>query len=265
MERDDTLQIVRQMRAPFRLAPRKGLLGAVIGVGQMIDAGQQRSEELAVLDDAADRNAAEPNAVIAAFAADQSGAAALSGHVPIGERNLERRIDRLRAGIAEEHVVEIAGGELGDARRNGEPARMAELECRRIVELACLFLDRRRDLVAVMARIAAPQARRAVDDLSAFRRVVIHSLGAGDHARPLLERAIGREWQPPGLKIVRSRNVVGGASWLSGHVWFPANGSRRQPISQHTPPQKKSAPASMARSVHLASTLLLWIRPPQTA
>jgi hypothetical protein len=37
----------------------------------MVDAGQQRAEELAVVDDAADRNAAEADAVIAALAADQ--------------------------------------------------------------------------------------------------------------------------------------------------------------------------------------------------
>jgi hypothetical protein len=59
-------------RAPFRLALGEGLMLAVIGRRQMIDAGQQRAEELAVVDHAADRNAAEADAVIAALAADQA-------------------------------------------------------------------------------------------------------------------------------------------------------------------------------------------------
>ena len=84
---------------------------------QMIDAGQQRAELLAVGDDAADRDAAEADAVIAALAADQPHARGVAAHIVIGERDLERGVDRLRAGIAEEHVVEIAGRQRGDAAR----------------------------------------------------------------------------------------------------------------------------------------------------
>ena len=152
MERHDALEIVGEMRAPFRLAARKRLLGAVIGVRQVVDACQQRAEELAVLDDAADRDAAEADAVIAALAADQARPAALALHVPIGQRDLERRIDRLGARIAEEDVVEVAGRELGDARREGEAARMAELEGGRIIEFRRLGLDGGGDLVPVVAR-----------------------------------------------------------------------------------------------------------------
>ena len=47
----------------------------------MIDAGEQRAEEFPVIDDAADRNAAEADAVIAALAADQTGARAVAAHV----------------------------------------------------------------------------------------------------------------------------------------------------------------------------------------
>ena len=143
VQRDDALQLVGEMRAPFRLAAGEGLFGAVIGVRQVVDARQQRAEELAVLDDAADRDAAEADAVIAALAADQARPAALALHVPIGERDLERRIHGLRARVAEEDVVEVARRELGEARGEGEAARMAELEGRRIVELLRLGLDRR--------------------------------------------------------------------------------------------------------------------------
>ena len=48
-----------------------------MGVADVVDAGQQRAELLAVGDDAADRDAAEIDAVIAALAADQAEARAL--------------------------------------------------------------------------------------------------------------------------------------------------------------------------------------------
>jgi hypothetical protein len=46
-----------------------------MGVRHVVDAGQQRAEHLAVGDDAAHRDAAEIDAVIAALAADQAEAA----------------------------------------------------------------------------------------------------------------------------------------------------------------------------------------------
>src|SRR5262245_40998135 len=109
------------MRAPVRLALAEGLLLAAVGRRQVVDAGEQRAEEFAVVDDAADRDAAEADAVIAALAPDQAGARALAAHVVIGERDLERGVDRLRAGIAKEHLIQGAGG------GRGHPARRAEL------------------------------------------------------------------------------------------------------------------------------------------
>ena len=120
VQRDDALELVGEMRAPVRLALAEGLVLAVVGGRQVIDAGQQRAEEFAVVDDAADRNAAEADAVIAALAPDQAGARAFAAHVVIGERDLERGVDRLRAGVAEEHVIEIARAR---ARRRGSRAR----------------------------------------------------------------------------------------------------------------------------------------------
>jgi hypothetical protein len=93
---DQTFQLVGEMRAVFRLALGEGLLVAVIGRGQVIDAGQQRSEHLAVVDDAADRSAAEADAVIAALAADQTGACALALDLMIGQRDLERGVGGFR-------------------------------------------------------------------------------------------------------------------------------------------------------------------------
>src|ERR1700735_5096591 len=93
-------------------------------------------------DDAADRNAAEADAVVAALAADQAGARRLATHIVIGERDFERRVDRLGTGIAEEHPVEIARRQRRHAAREFERLRMSELKRRRIIELFGLALDR---------------------------------------------------------------------------------------------------------------------------
>ncbi len=145
MQRDEAIELVGQMRAPFRLADGEGLLLAIVSRRQMIDAGEQRAELLAVVDDAADRDAAEADAVIAALAADQPHARGVAAHVVIGERDLERGVDRFRTGIAEEHMVEIAGRERRDPARQLERLGMAELEGRRVVERRCFALDRRDD------------------------------------------------------------------------------------------------------------------------
>ena len=81
----DSFKFVGEMRAPFRLALREGLLLAIIGRWKMIDAGEKRAEELAVCADAADRHAAEARAMIAALAPDQPLAGAFATEVVISE------------------------------------------------------------------------------------------------------------------------------------------------------------------------------------
>ena len=105
--------------------------------------------------------------MIAALAADQAGAGALAVDLVIGERDLERGVHGLRAGVAEEGVVEPAGRQIGDAAGELERLGIAELERRRVVQRLGLLGDRRRDLGAAVAGIAAPHAGGGVDDLAA--------------------------------------------------------------------------------------------------
>ena len=85
----------------------------------------------------------------------------------VGERDLHRRVDRLGAGIDEEDAVEVAGRQLGDARRELELLRMRAQERRAEIELAQLGADRVGDLLAAVAGGDAEQPRRRVDDLVA--------------------------------------------------------------------------------------------------
>src|SRR5262249_20215300 len=186
------------MRAPVRLALAEGLVLAVVGGWQMVNAGKQRTEEFAVIDHAADRDAAEADAVIAAFAPDQAGARTLAADIVICEGDLERGVDRLRARIAEEHVIELAGGERGDAARELERLGMGELESGRVIERRRLGADRRHDRIAIVPGIGAPHAGGAVEHGAALRRVVGHVLGARDQARGAPERPGRGERKPKG-------------------------------------------------------------------
>ena len=137
VQRDDALELVREVRAPGRLAAAEGVVLQVVRVRQVIHAGQHAgAEHLAVGDDAADRDAAEADAVIALLAADEPRALRLAAHAVIADGDLQRRVHGLGSGIHEEHVIEIAGRELRDAAGQLERGRMAHVERGRVVELA---------------------------------------------------------------------------------------------------------------------------------
>ena len=106
VQRHETLEIVGKLGAMLGLAAAEGVAGEIVGVAKMVDAGEQRAEHLAVVGDAADRGAAEIDAVIAALAADQARLRRVALRPVIGERDLERGLDRLRARVGEEHMVE---------------------------------------------------------------------------------------------------------------------------------------------------------------
>ena len=93
---DQSLEIVRELRSMLRLAFDEEVSLGVVRVPEMIDAWQA-GKGAPVVDDTADGDAAEPDAVIAAFAADQPCARALADRALIGERDLERGVDRLGA------------------------------------------------------------------------------------------------------------------------------------------------------------------------
>ena len=199
---DEPGQFVGQMRAPLRLALGEGLLGAVVGRLQVVDALQHVAELLAVGDHAADRDAAEADAVIAALAADEARARALAAGLVIGERDLERGVDGLAARVGEEGIVEIARRQQRQPRCQLEHLGVAVLEGRRVVELGRHLLDGLDDRLAAVAGVDAEEARGGVDHLGAVGLEVVHALGAGEQARPLLEGAVGRERHPVGLEFV---------------------------------------------------------------
>jgi hypothetical protein len=193
---DQPLEFVGQVRAVLGLATGIGIALQVVRVRQVVDAREPRAEPFAVVDHAADGDAAEADAVIAALAADEAGARGLAARAVIGERDLQRGVDRLRSGIGEEDVAEVRRQPARDVVGELERARVSHLERRRVFHRRDLAADRLGDFAAAVAGIDAPQARHCVEDLPAVRRPVMHALGAGQHARVGLELPVGRERHP---------------------------------------------------------------------
>ena len=171
---DEALELLRKVCAPSGFAARVGVVREVVRVRQVVDARQLRAEELAVVDHAPDGDAAEAHAVITAFAPDEARARAFTSHPVIREGDLERRVDGLRSGVREEHVVESVGEPVHDLVREFEGAGVAHLEGRCVVHLGDLPADRLGDLPAAMPRVHAPQARDAVEYRPTIRGPVMH-------------------------------------------------------------------------------------------
>jgi len=199
------------VNAVLRHTARVPVAREVMRVRKVIDRGHCLRGELASIRlDAAERNSAEAHAVIAARAADESNTLRLALRLPIGERDLERRIDRLRSRVAEEHAVDLLGQHPRELLRELEGERMSHLERRRVVHDAGLFADGRGDRFAAMAGVHAPEAGGAVEDLSAVSGGIVHVFRGDEHARRALERAVRGKGHPQ-LFERRQRADGGGA------------------------------------------------------
>ena len=219
MQLHEPLEIVRQLGTMLGQIGREGVAGEIVRVAQMIAARQHR-EGAAIVDQPAHRDAAEADPVIAALASDQAGARSLADRALVGERDLERGIDRLRPRSGEEHPIEAARRDLRQSLGEGEGDRMAHLEGRRIIHGGKLRRDRIGDLRAAVPGIDAPQARRAIKYASAVVTGIIHALRRSEQARRLLELAIGGERHPIGIEMrpVRSCRPVHRHALVSAHA-----------------------------------------------
>ncbi len=194
------LEIVGQFGAVLGHAAAERIAPDVQRVPQVIDARQQGgAEDFAIRHDAAHRHAAEVDAVVALFAADQSRAVAFAFRAMVGEGDLQRRVDRLRAGVGEEHVGETLGRHLDDAFGKCERLVVAHLEDHRVVECRNLLLHGGDNFRVAVADTRGPETGKRVVEAPTVGRRVMVALGAADDARLLLEIAICREGHPQGI------------------------------------------------------------------
>jgi hypothetical protein len=174
----------------------------VVDETHVVHPRQQRgAEHLAVGRNAAHAHAAKAHAVVALFAADEDVAVAFAARAVVGQRHLQGGIGSLRAGVAEQHLVQVAGCHGGNHFRRLESLVIAGLEGGGVVQRVQLALDGLVDRLAVVAGAHAPQAGDAVDHLLAVMRGELHAVGAHEHAGVLAEMSVGGEGQPVAVHV----------------------------------------------------------------
>src|SRR5687768_1371360 len=124
MELNEPFQLVGQMGAPFGLSSRERLLFAVVGVGQMIGARQERAEPFAIGNHSTNRDPSKTHSMITALAANHALAGSLTAGAMISQRHFKRGIGGLGSGIAEESIVEIARRQVRQPRGELENLRV---------------------------------------------------------------------------------------------------------------------------------------------
>ena len=201
MQANQALQVIGKLGAMLGQAFAEGVAGDVDRVRQVIDSGQHGPEGAAVVHEAADRHASEARAVIGALASDEARALAFASGAMIGEGDLQRRIDRLGAGVYEEHPVESLRRDPGQPRGQLESARMAHLEGGGVIEGFELPLYGSSDLFAAMSCVHAPKPGHAVEDLTPIGARVMHAFGGNKNARMGFELAVRRERHPISGKV----------------------------------------------------------------
>jgi hypothetical protein len=119
--------------------------------------------------------------VVGELAGDQLDArrVALSGVIGLGE--LPRRLDRLRAAGGEEHTVEVARREAGDARGELDRARVSVAPVRVETELLSLLRGGLPELSAAVADVHAVQRREPVQVALAVLVVHVAAIASHDH------------------------------------------------------------------------------------
>ena len=85
-------QLVSQFHAMLGQPATEGVAFQVQGVRQVVNAGQLHAKGLAIVDHAANGNAAEADTVVTQLAADQPGAGAFTAGALVGQGNFQRGI-----------------------------------------------------------------------------------------------------------------------------------------------------------------------------
>ena len=201
---DALLELVGELGARGR-APARECTREVVCVAQVVGASEQQpSVGLAVDRHARHRHAADVDAVVALLPADETRTDPFAAQPVVAHRHLHHRVDRLRAGVGEEDVVETLGREGGHALRDLEGERVSGGERGGEIELAGLLPDCVDDPRPAVARIHAPERRETVEHLAPVGELVVHVLRADDHLGRRLEARIVGVGHPEVLEALDS-------------------------------------------------------------
>ncbi len=193
LEQDALLDLVRRPERVAVLGP-----AVAVRVRHVDPARGERLELAAKRGDARGAEGTEGGAVVRDLARDQLGLQGVSPGPVIAARQLDRRLDRLRAAVGEEDPVQVARRQRRDPRRQLDRARVGVAPDRDEVELADLRRHRLAELGAPVTRVDAEESREAVQVAVAVVVPDVATLAADDDRDLVLraERAHLREVHP---------------------------------------------------------------------
>lgn len=219
-----SLEVIGQVGALLRLSLGKAAF-LEPGVTEVHHAGKSDAASLTVASDAAHREAPKIHPVVGPLTAGETVPVSLASGSMICQSDLERRVDRFRAGVGKEDMVQRPGRQLGQLVCQAERVGESKLKMRRVVELAKLPGDGLLNFGAAMAGRHAKQPRAAIENFFTFIVPVVDALGADLQARVLLEFTVRREWHPVRVKRGLTRFRIG---WHGVHY---AGSERPRPCS----------------------------------
>ena len=185
LEEDLLLDLVRR---PQRIAA----LGPVVAVGVrgLDPARDQRLEVGAQRRDPGGLQGAQRGAVVCDLPGQELDLAGVAGALVVGARELDRRLDRLRAAGREEDPVEVARGQRGDPLGELDRPRVRVAPDDVEVELLDLACRRLAELGAAVAGVDAEEGGEAVEIALAVLVVDVGALAAGDD-RDMVDAVVG--------------------------------------------------------------------------
>ena len=223
VHRDDAFEIVGQVGAAVRRLSAGETVPFEPRVPHVRDPGHPDPERLAVLHHSAQARPADVDAVVGPLARDHAHPGSLAPRTVIGQRDLDRGVDRFGAGVDEEHPVQPLRGEPGDPAGELELARMPGLKRRAVIEAQELVVNRLCDLVAAVPARRTEQPGRSIEHLPAVMVDEEDAVAFDDQARIGLEIPIRGERHP----VILER--VGG--WSHGNTSMIGGGFRRGGLS----------------------------------
>ena len=197
-DQDAVFELQQRVFGPHRFfVVDVGVVHRVMDEAHVVHPRQQLCAiDLAVGRQAAHAHATEVHTVVTLLAANEHVAVAFTAGTVVGQGDFEGGVGRFRAGVAKQHLVQIARRHGGDHLGGLEGLVVAGLKSRGVVQRVQLLFDGLVDRLAVVACAHAPQAGDAVDHFFAVVRGEVHALGPHEHARVLAESAVGGEGQP---------------------------------------------------------------------
>ncbi len=164
LEDDALLELVGE-REHERLLVVGERVATAVGVRHVAGAGGQRLEGRAQRGNTGDRERAQRGAVVRGAPGDHLVALSLADGAEVLTRELPRRLDRFGTASGEEHPVEVAGRERGEARRQLDRRWVRVRPHREVVERLRLDARRLGEIGTTVTDLHGEEARQPVEQL----------------------------------------------------------------------------------------------------